>query len=182
MNALALLPLLWSAPIAKEPPRPATAVFAGGCFWGVEWVFEHVRGVRTAVAGYSGEVSAESVRIEYDPGEISYRQLLEIFFLVAHDPTSRDRQGPDVGPEYRAIVFYADSVEARVARDYVAELTARHQFPRPIVTEIRPSAPFRVAEDFHQGYSAKHPDSPYVVINDVPKLARLERLFPTLFR
>ncbi len=179
------------------PPREATAVFAGGCFWGVEWVFEHVRGVRSAVAGYSGGATvaptyeqvgsgatghAESVRIVYDPAEVSYRQLLEVFFLVAHDPTTRDRQGPDVGPDYRAIVFTGDSGQRREVDAYLAELEARRVFSAPIVTEVRPAQPFYPAEAYHQHYAARHPTEPYIRYNDAPKLKRLEQLFPALYR
>jgi peptide-methionine (S)-S-oxide reductase len=175
----------------------AEAVFAGGCFWGVQWVFEHVRGVTTVVSGYSGGSvpdptyelvgtgrtgHAESVRVTYDPSVVSYRQLLEIFFLVAHDPTTRDRQGPDVGPDYRAIVFARDSAQLREVAGYVAELTKRRVFRGPIVTELRLVQPFYVAEAYHQRYAALHPDEPYIVINDVPKVKRLEKLFPALYR
>lgn len=178
-------------------PREATAVFAGGCFWGVEWVFEHVRGVTSAVAGYSGgsvasptyqQVNtgetghAESVRIVYDPSQVSYRQLLEVFFLVAHDPTSRDRQGPDAGSDYRAIVFAQDADQRREAEAYLAELTAKKVFPRPIVTELRGAAPFYLAEAYHQDYASKHPSSGYIVINDAPKLVHLQQRFPALYR
>ncbi len=176
--------------------REASAVFAGGCFWGVESVFEHVRGVRSATSGYSGGsvvdppyelVSgggtghAESVRVVYDPAEVSYRQLLAVFFLVAHDPTTRDRQGPDAGPQYRGIVFYQDSAQAEEARAYVAELTAHRAFSMPIVTEVRPFQAFYPAEAYHQHYAALHPTQLYIVINDVPKVERLRRLFPALY-
>jgi peptide-methionine (S)-S-oxide reductase len=174
----------------------ATAVFAGGCFWGVESVFEHVRGVRSATAGYSGGSvadpsyelvetggtgHAESVRVVYDPAEVSYRQLLEVFFLVAHDPTTRDRQGPDAGSQYRAIVFYQDSVQREIVRSYIAELTAHRALPGPIVTEVRPFQAFYQAEGYHQHYAARHPTQLYIVINDAPKVARLRRLFPALY-
>ncbi len=158
----------------------ARAVFAGGCFWGVEWVFEHVKGVQRAIAGYGpGEV--ESVELRFDPGTVSYRELLEIFFLVAHDPTSRDRQGPDAGPEYRAIVFPADSGQRREVEAYISELTTSHAFSQPIVTEVQPLTTFRMAEAFHQGYAARHLTDPYIATNDVPKLARLKARFPSLY-
>jgi len=178
-------------------PREASAVFAGGCFWGVEWVFEHLRGVKSVVAGYSGGSTvaptyeqvgagttghAEAVRVVYDPEEVSYRQLLEVFFLVAHDPTTRDRQGPDVGPDYRAIVFVRDSGERREVESYISELAARRLFAGPIVTEVRPVQPFYPAEAYHQHYAARHPTEPYIRINDAPKLVRLRRLFPALYR
>lgn len=178
-----LLASLLSAGLAVEPPGApeGRAVFAGGCFWGVEWVFEHVRGVQSATAGY-GPGGVETVDIRYDPGQVSYRQLLEVFFLVAHDPTSRDRQGPDAGPEYRAIVFYADPAQRRAVEAYLGELSTRHRFDRPIVTEVHPLGEFRIAEDFHQGFAETHPRDPYIVANDLPKLARLKRLFPDLDR
>ena len=176
--------------------KQAEAVFAVGCFWGVQWVFEHVRGVSSVVSGYSGGTvdnptyelvgtgttgHAESVRVTYDPAQVSYRQLLEIFFRVAHDPTTRDRQGPDVGSDYRAIVFARDSAELREVSAYVSELTAKRVFGKPIVTELRLSQPFHVAEAYHQRYAALHPNEPYIVINDAPKVQQLQKLFPGLF-
>jgi peptide-methionine (S)-S-oxide reductase len=173
------------------------AVFAGGCFWGVQWVFEHVRGVTKVVSGYSGGSvanptyelvgtgvtgHAESVLVTYDPSVVSYRQLLEVFFRVAHDPTTRDAQGPDVGPDYRAIVFARDSAQLREVAAYVAELTSKRVFADPIVTELRLRQPFNPAEAYHQRYASLHPDEPYVAINDAPKIARLRKLFPALFR
>jgi peptide-methionine (S)-S-oxide reductase len=174
----------------------ASAVFAGGCFWGVESVFEHVRGVRSATSGYSGGSAvdpsyervetggtghAETVRLVYDPTVVTYRQLLAVFFLVAHDPTTRDRQGPDAGPQYRAMVFYQDSVQERETRSYIAELTAHRAFAAPIVTEVRRYQAFYPAEAYHQHYAALHPTQPYIVINDAPKVERLRRLFPALY-
>jgi len=174
----------------------AEAVFAGGCFWGVQWVFEHVRGVSSVISGYSGgnvayptyEIvgtgatgHAESVRLTYDPAVVSYRQLLEVFFRVAHDPTTRDRQGPDVGSDYRAIVFAHDSAQLREASAYVSELTAKRVFGKPIVTELRLRQPFYDAEAYHQHYAALHPEEPYIAINDAPKVQRLQKLFPDLF-
>jgi len=173
--------LLVGSLFAATPSPEGRAVFAGGCFWGVEWVFEHVVGVRSVTSGY-GPDGVESVDIRYDPSELSYRQLLEVFFLVAHDPTSRDRQGPDAGPEYRAIVFAMDSTQRREAETYVTELTAKHRFPHPIVTELQMFREFRLAEDFHQDFAEKHPADPYIVSNDVPKIARLRQLFPSWYR
>lgn len=181
MKRMDALTLLLGSLFVAAPGPEGRAVFAGGCFWGVEWVFEHVTGVRSVTAGY-GPGGVESVDIRYDPKAISYRQLLEVFFLVAHDPTSRDRQGPDAGPEYRAIVFAMDSTQRREAETYVAELTARHQIHRPIVTEIQLFREIRMAEDFHQDFAEKHPSDPYIVSNDVPKLANLKRQFPSLYR
>ena len=165
----------------------AIAVLAGGCFWGVEAVFEHVGGVRSVTSGYARYPDAasppqiEAVRIVYDPSRISYRHLLEIFFLVAHDPTSRDHQGPDAGPEYRAVVLHQTPAERQAAEAYIAELAAARRFGRPIVTEVRELAAFRIAEPFHQDYAERHPESAYVVQNDIPKLARLRALFPGLY-
>ena len=194
-------------PILSEPPplqgtigpagAEAVAVFAGGCFWGVEAVFEHLRGVRAATAGYAGgtvvapsyeQVSTgetghvEAVQVAYDPSRITYRQLLQVFFTVAHDPTRSDGQGPDVGPEYQAVVFYGDAEQHRAAEAYVAELTAAKAFPTPIVTAIRPLKAFYPAEAYHQHYAARHPTEPYIAINDAPKLAHLRRAFPGLYQ
>ncbi len=174
----------------------AEAVFAGGCFWGVQWVFEHVRGVTVVVSGYSGGTlanptyeqvgtgstgHAESVRVTYDPAVVTYRQLLDIFFRVAHDPTTRDRQGPDVGSDYRAIVFARDSAQLAEVSGFVAELTTQRVYPKPIVTELRLQQPFYMAEPYHQRYAALHPTDPYIVINDAPKIRRLQQLFPALY-
>ena len=187
------------AAAAQTPPMatPQVAVFAGGCFWGVEAVFEHTRGVLSAVSGYAGgkarspsyeEASigatghAESVRVTYDPGQISYRQLLEIFFLVAHDPTQLNRQGPDVGTQYRSAVFYGDEGQRRAAEEMVARLTDRRAWPGTIVTAIEPLKAFYPAEPYHQHYLTKHPDQPYIMFNDLPKLDRLKELYPSLYR
>jgi peptide-methionine (S)-S-oxide reductase len=194
-TALLLLATLGLAAPARA--QAAEAVFAGGCFWGVQWVFEHVRGVTSAISGYSGGAvpnptyelvgtgstgHAESVLVTYDPSVISYRQLLEIFFRVAHDPTTRDRQGPDVGSDYRAIVFANDSVQLGEVRAFVDGLTAKRVFNAPIVTEVRLRQPFYKAEEYHQRFAALHPNDPYIVINDAPKVHRLQQLFPALFR
>jgi peptide-methionine (S)-S-oxide reductase len=184
---------------AARPAAPAeeTAVFAGGCFWGVEGVFEHIRGVKSATAGYAGgtatspsyeEVSsgatghAESVRVVFDPGQVSYRQLLAVFFAVAHDPTQLNRQGPDFGTQYRSVVFYGNSEQKQAAEAYVAELNAKKVFARPIVTQIVPLKAFYPAEEYHQHYMERHPHSPYIVFNDAPKVKQLERQFPDLYR
>ena len=173
----------------------STAVLAGGCFWGVEAVYEHVRGVKSVISGYavpapSGEPTmkaakpgyVEAVRIEYDPGEISYARLLEIFFLVAHDPTQRDRQGPDIGPEYRSVVLTVNEADRSVAAAYLDSLQNAKVFSRPITTEVAPLKSFKAAEDFHQDYVVKNPTAPYVVVNDLPKLQELRRRFPDLYR
>ncbi|HTL05735.1 MAG TPA: peptide-methionine (S)-S-oxide reductase MsrA [Gemmatimonadales bacterium] len=178
--ALLTLALLCSAGRARGSGE-ATAVFAGGCFWGVESVFEHVHGVRAAVSGYADGM-IEAVRLRYDPEQVSYRELLEVFFLIAHDPTQRDRQGPDVGPEYRAVVYYGSPEQRQAVMGYLAELEGSHRFSKPIVTEVRPLGPFRVAEPFHQNYAVRHAKDPYIVINDAPKLERLRRAYPGLFQ
>jgi len=173
-----------------------SAVFAGGCFWGVEAVFEHVKGVTEVVSGYSGgsadsaqyeRVSsgatghAEAVRVSYDPARVSYGQLLKVFFSVAHDPTELNRQGPDTGTQYRSAIFYANDEQKRVAEAYIAQLDAARAFPRPIVTQLNPLKAFYTAEAYHQDYLARHPNQPYIVINDLPKLANLQRQLPALY-
>ncbi|MEO8199033.1 MAG: peptide-methionine (S)-S-oxide reductase MsrA [Gemmatimonadota bacterium] len=169
----------------------ATALFAGGCFWGVESVFEHVRGVRSATSGFAVPEAAngdslpeylEAVRVEYDSSQISYRQLLEIFFLVAHDPTQVDGQGPDIGPEYRSFIFPNDEGQRQAAQAYIDELRSSNAFRRPIATKIVALKRFKVAEESHQDYVVKNPYAPYVLTNDVPKLEELRRRFPAVFR
>jgi peptide-methionine (S)-S-oxide reductase len=181
---------------AVTPASQDTAFFAGGCFWGIEGVFEHVKGVKSAVSGYSGgstksptyeEVSegntghAESVQVIYDPSKVTYQQLLEVFFAV-HDPTLLNRQGPDVGTQYRSAVFYRDADQKHAAETYVAELARKNVYPRPIVTAIEPFKAFYPAEDYHHGYMAKHPDQSYIVYNDAPKVEHLKQHFPALYR
>jgi len=176
--------------------RPATAVFAGGCFWGVEAVFKHVKGVTSAVSGYAGGSAktahyeiigmgltghAESVQVTYDPSQISYGQLLRVFFSVAHDPTQLNRQGPDVGTQYRSAIFYADPEQQRIAQAYIDQLSKAKAFARPIVTQLTPLNAFYPAEDYHQDYLAKHPESMYIVINDMPKLNNLRQEFPQIY-
>jgi peptide-methionine (S)-S-oxide reductase len=193
---------LSAARLNATPPEAANgrdkvAVFAGGCFWGVEAVFEHLKGVKSATSGYAGgsvaspsyeQVSsgetghAESVRVVYDPAEISYEQLLEVFFTVAHDPTQLNRQGPDVGTQYRSVVFYTDDAQKQSAEAYVAKLRAAKTFSAPIVTQITPLRAFYQAEDYHQHYMAQHPYQPYIVFNDAPKVAHLRKAFPVLYR
>ncbi len=175
----------------------AVAVFAGGCFWGVQAVFEHVRGVKSAVSGYSGgtatspsyeDVSsgdtghAESVRVVFDPAQVSYGDLLHIFFSVVHDPTQLNRQGPDQGPQYRSAIFYTNEEQHRVASAYVQQLTRSHVFRAPIVTQIVPFRAFFPAEAYHQDYALHHPDSPYIMYNDAPKVANLRKEFPAFYR
>jgi peptide-methionine (S)-S-oxide reductase len=173
------------------------AVVAGGCFWGVQGVFQHVEGVTSAVSGYAGgeertahyEVvstgatgHAESVQITFDPRRVSYGQLLRIFFSIAHDPTQRNRQGPDFGTQYRSAIFPRSAEQARIAKAYVAQLDSAHVFPEPIATTIEPDRPFYPAEVHHQDFLTLHPTYPYVVINDLPKVQALKRLFPELYR
>ena len=170
-----------------------TAVFSGGCFWGVQGVFEHVKGVTRAVSGYAGghvvnpdyeQVSsgdtghAESVRVTFDPAQVTYGTLLRIFFSVALDPTQKDRQGPDWGTQYRSELFVDGPEQQRIAKAYVAQLEAAHAFDRPIVTRIDPAGPFYPAEAYHQDYLDLHPDAAYIAINDLPKVEALRRLFP----
>ena len=175
----------------QSTPKLAEAVFAGGCYWGVESVFRHVRGVVTATSGYALPVPAqgsayapraEAVRVAYDPRQVTYRQLLDVFFSVVHDPTQLNRQGPDVGSEYRSIVFVDGERRRAMVRVYIDSLTAAHVFLRPIVTEIAALRGFQVVDDSQQDYAAKHPTESYIVINDVPKVEALRRRFPELYR
>jgi peptide-methionine (S)-S-oxide reductase len=174
-----------------------TAVFAGGCFWGIEAVFEHLKGVQSAVSGYTGgstaspsyeDVStgttghAESVRVVYDPSVISYGQLLQVFFSVAHDPTELNYQGPDHGTQYRSAIFYRTKDQQAAAQSYVRQLTTAKTFSKPIVTQIVPLSAFYPAEDYHQDYMAHHPTQPYIVYNDAPKVEHLKTQFPQLYR
>ena len=181
------------SPGATQPSfgTVAVTVLAGGCYWGVESVFRHVRGVESAVSGFAVPASsagsvpglpAEAVRIRYDPTLLSYREILALFFTVAHDPTQRNRQGPDVGPEYRSIVFVANERERRAVQAYVDSLAATRVFPQPIVTEIAELHGFREVDASQQNYAARHPTDPYIVANDAPKLDALRRRFPRLFR
>ena len=192
---------LETAPTASPTPRPTaksgqTAVFAGGCFWGLEAVFEHLKGVSDVTSGYTGgekqtadyeTVSeggtghAESVKITFDASQISYEQLLKVFFSVAHDPTELNRQGPDTGTQYRSVIFYADGEQKKIADDYLAELAKAKTFSSPIVTQITALEEFYPAEDYHQNYLARHPNQPYIVINDQPKVEALQKKFPELY-
>jgi peptide-methionine (S)-S-oxide reductase len=185
-----------------DTPKPAThgtetAVLAGGCFWGMQSVFEHVRGVRRVWAGYSGgdastahydDVSdgntghAESVQIQFDPAVISYGQLLKVYFAVAHDPTELNRQGPDSGTQYRSEIFYASPEQQKIAQAYIAQLSAAKAFDSSIVTLVQPLHGFYPAEAYHQDYASHHPDDMYIVINDAPKVARLKQLYPALYQ
>src|SRR3954451_8932402 len=174
-----------------------TAVFAGGCFWGVQAVFQHVQGVTQAVSGYAGGTSpnptyeqvssgstghAEAVRVTFDPARVSYATLLRIFFSVALDPTQVNRQGPDSGTQYRSELFVEGPEQARVARAYIAQLDAPHIFDKPIATRVDPMSAFYPAEAYHQDYLVRHPDQPYIAMNDMPKVEALRTLFPKLWR
>jgi peptide-methionine (S)-S-oxide reductase len=187
-----------AAPAVAAPPgRTEQAVLAGGCFWGMEAVFEQLRGVTGVVAGFSGGSGAsahyetvssgttghaESVQITYDPARISYRRLLQVFFTVAHDPTELNRQGPDEGTQYRSAVFYANDAQKRDAEETIRALAAAHVFAAPIVTQVVPLRGFYPAESYHQHFVQQHPDNPYVVVNDLPKLADLRKKFPALVK
>jgi len=204
--ALALAALAWTgradaetinkpipAPVVDTPDGLQTAVLAGGCFWGLQGMFQHVKGVTKVVAGYSGGTKetaryeivgtertghAESVEITFDPKRISYGQLLRLYFAVAHDPTELDRQGPDVGPSYRSEIFFASPAQERIARAYVEQLARAKVFEAPIVTRIEPLRGFYPAEDYHQDFLVRHPTHPYIVVNDLPKIEALKRVFP----
>lgn len=174
-----------------------SVVFAGGCFWGVQAVFQHVKGVEVATSGYAGGSAAtasypqtstgrtghaESVRVVYDPARVSFEQLLEVFFTVAHDPTQLNRQGPDVGPQYRSAVWTTGPEQADAVRAYVERLDRSGEYARPVVTEIAPLQGFYSAEEYHQNYLIRHPNSPYIRIHDMPKLDALRDEFPKLWR
>ena len=182
---------------APSRPGEQVAVFAGGCFWGVEAVFDHVRGVREAWSGYSGgaadtatyeQVSdgdtghAESVQITFDPRQVTFAQLLQIYFSVAHDPTELNRQGPDEGTQYRSAIFAASPLQDQIARAYIAQLDSAHVFPAAIATKIEPLKAFYPAEDYHQDYLVKNPRASYIVVNDLPKIAALKRVWPDFYR
>jgi peptide-methionine (S)-S-oxide reductase len=174
-----------------------TAVFAGGCFWGVDAVFKHVKGVANVESGYAGGSAdkanyepvssgrtghAEAVRVRFNPAQVSYQQLLQVFFVVAHDPTQLNHQGPDVGSQYRSAIFFADQEQQETATDQIQKLTADRTFGQPIVTQIAALQQFYPAESYHQNYLALHPTQPYIVINDQPKIEHLRREFPDLYQ
>jgi peptide-methionine (S)-S-oxide reductase len=214
LAALALVPLsgVWrpaSAEQAEVVPPPAvdeplaatggtqTAVIAGGCFWGVQGVFQHTNGVIQAVSGYSGGAKetaiyevvtsgetghAESVEITYDPSKITYGRLLQIYFSVAHNPTQLNYQGPDQGTQYRSAIFTTNDKQAEVAKAYIVQLDAAKVFEAPIVTQVNPLEAFYTAEDYHQDYATLHPDQPYIAYHDLPKIENLKRLFPEVYR
>jgi peptide-methionine (S)-S-oxide reductase len=181
---------------AEAAPGEETVVFAGGCFWGVQAVFQRVKGVTRAVSGYAGGSAAtarydlvsrgttghaESVEVTWDPARVSYAQLLQVFFTVAHDPTELNRQGPDVGTQYRSAIFFTTPAQKTATQAYVDQLAAAKKFPRAIVTQVVPLAGFYRAEDYHQDYFNRHPDEPYIVYNDWPKVDSLRKAFPSLY-
>jgi len=178
-------------------PGQETAVIAGGCFWGIQAVFQHVKGVSSATSGYSGGSSstaeyeivstgttnhAESVKIVYDPSKVTYGQLLQVFFSVAHDPTQLNRQYPDEGTQYRSVIFYGNDEQKRIAQAYLAQLDGAKVFSEKIVTQVVPFKAFYPAEGYHQNYAARHPDNPYIARFDLPKVAALQQMFPQLYR
>jgi peptide-methionine (S)-S-oxide reductase len=187
------------APLLDEPQgttHPETAVFAGGCFWGVQTTFQRIKGVEKTWAGYSGDTKetanygavssettghAESVKVVFDPAKISYGTLLRVFFSVVHDPTELNRQGPDVGTSYRSVIFYTTPEQQKIANAYIAQLDAAKAFPKKIVTQVVPLQAFYNAEDYHQDYAEKNPNNPYIQVCDVPKVAALKAQFPELF-
>jgi peptide-methionine (S)-S-oxide reductase len=183
------------SPLATASSRQ-TAVIAGGCFWGIQAVFQHVKGVITATSGYAGGSAktaeyetvstgetghAESVQITYDPSKITYGELLRVFFSVAHDPTQLNHQGPDSGTQYRSAIFYANDEQKKIAEAYIAQLDKAKIFPRPIVTQVTPLKGFYTAESYHQNYAEEHPGNPYIMFNDAPKVANLKQQFPDLY-
>jgi peptide-methionine (S)-S-oxide reductase len=188
-------------PVLDEPANPQTtsevAILAGGCFWGVQGVFQHVEGVTSAVSGYAGGAAdtahyemvstnttghAESVRVTFDPRRVSYGRILQIYFSVAHDPTELNRQGPDVGTQYRLAIFPTNSEQTQIAEAYIAQLSQEHVFNAPIITKIEPGRDFYPAEDYHQDFLTRNPRNPYIAINDLPKIEDLRRSFPDLYR
>jgi peptide-methionine (S)-S-oxide reductase len=188
------------APVVDAAPAGdglQTAVLAGGCFWGVQAVFQHTKGVTRAVSGYAGGEKAtahyemvgtgrtghaESVQVTFDPHQISYGRILQIYFSVAHNPTELNRQGPDTGTQYRSDIFYANDEQRHVAEAYIAQLDKAHVFSRPTVTKVSSLSGFYPAEDYHQDYATIHPDNPYIVYNDAPKIANMKRIFPDLYQ
>jgi peptide-methionine (S)-S-oxide reductase len=195
-EARAVPPYAGDTPVAN-PPASEVAVLAGGCFWGVQGVFQHVKGVRNAVSGYAGGDAktadyesvgsgrtghAEAVQVHYDPRQISYAQLLQIYFSVAHDPTQLNRQGPDSGTQYRSSVFPQNDAQARVVRNYIAQLNQARVFKQALATTVEPGRVFYAAEAYHQDYLVRNPRQPYIVIHDQPKIEDLQKLFPALYQ
>lgn len=182
---------------ASATEKEQTAVFAGGCFWGVDAVFKHVKGVTNVVSGYAGGSSntahyelvsmgntghAESVQVRFDPAKVTYQQLLDVFFSVAHDPTQLNRQGPDTGSQYRSAIFYTNPEQEKIAKSAIQKLEASRTYSDPVVTQVVPLKQFYAAEDYHQNYLALHPRQPYIVFHDLPKLDHLRKQFPNLYQ
>lgn len=185
------------APATPAAAQQQTAVFAGGCFWGVDAVFRHVHGVTHVVSGFAGGSAvtahyeivstlntghAESVEVTYDPAQVTYDDLLKVFFTVAHDPTQLNRQGPDVGTQYRSVIFYKTDAQKKAAQGYIEQMQKDHVYPKPIVTQVVAFTGFYPAEEYHQNYLAQHLDQPYIVYNDLPKLERLKDQLPALYQ
>jgi len=194
-------PLSVPAPAEVSRPRGGaalqTVVLAGGCFWGIEAVYEHIKGVTDVVSGYAGGSKAqadyetvssgttghaEAVRVTFDPAQVSLEKLLQVFFSVAHDPTQLNRQGPDIGPQYRSAIFFANEEQSRLAKAYIDQLTKSKVYPRPIVTQLTKLDGFYLAEDYHQDFAEKNPTYPYIVYHDRPKVENLKQQFPELYR
>ena len=201
MSAVAAAPSTVPAPVLDNPlaakPGQEVAVFAGGCFWGIQAVYQHVKGVKSAVSGYTGgsepspnyqQVSsgrtghAESVRIVFDPSQVSYGTLLRVLFSVAHDPTQLNRQGPDVGKHYRSEIFFTNEAQKKIASAYIAQLEKANVFGRPIVTKVSSLGRFTVAEDYHQNYANEHPNEPYIRFHDAPKVEALKKDFASIYK
>ena len=198
MTVISFFAIIFSASANdKFVPTQQTAVFAGGCFWGVDAVFKHVKGVTEVVSGYAGGAAAtahyervsegntghaESVSVRFNPEQVSYQQLLQVFFSVAHDPTQLNRQGPDTGSQYRSAIFYTSDEQRMIAQSYIRQLTTTRTFSDPIVTQVVPLPQFYPAEEHHQNYLALHPYQPYIVFNDMPKVEHLHKQFPSLYQ
>jgi len=197
LGGVSLMFAMGTALNASAAEREQTAVFAGGCFWGVDAVFKHVKGVTDVVSGYSGGSAdtahyelvsegntghAESVRVHFNPAQVSYQQLLDVFFSVAHDPTQLNRQGPDTGTQYRSAIFYTTPEQEKIALSTIKKLNGSHVYSGPIVTQVVPLKQFYPAEEHHQNYLALHPYQPYIVFNDMPKLDHLRKQFPNLYQ
>ena len=195
--ALSLMMSLSGLSSANASATEQTAVFAGGCFWGVDAVFKHVKGVSEVLSGYADGAAAtahyeqvsngdtghaESVRVSFNPAQVSYQQLLQIFMHVAHDPTQLNRQGPDTGSQYRSAIFYNNPEQQKLAQSYINELNANHAFSKPIVTQVTPLKTFYSAEDYHQNYLVRHPFDSYILANDKPKLEQLHSKYPALYQ
>ncbi|MEI7611643.1 MAG: peptide-methionine (S)-S-oxide reductase MsrA [Betaproteobacteria bacterium] len=197
LSLFLIFPVLAATPQTSRGANTETAVFAGGCFWGVDAVFKHLKGVSEVESGYAGGAAAtaqygkvsggatghaEAVRVRFNPDQVSYQKLLMVFFRVAHDPTQLNRQGPDVGSQYRSAIFYTDVGQQKAVEEYIQKLTSAGTFSKPVVTQIAPLQEFYPAEKYHQNYLALHPNAPYIVYHDLPKLEQLRKQFPELYQ